>query len=212
MLVLVTFLPFVCYEKARGQYPSCLKDYGIMTSYYSRLALLEKSRIHEDVSTSEFRAGVAVLIRPDDHVCMIRRAVKEGDYWSGHMGFPGGREELQDRELLETAIRETKEEIGVDILPEQCMGRLSDLNHPKLQVAAFVFRSGSNLEFILEESEVAEVHWLPLHGFTDVTHRSTRVATYKGQEYEAPVVNIGTADVWGISLRFIEDLIRRLDS
>ena len=42
-------------------------------------------------------------------------------------------------------------------------------------------------------------------------YRGTRTATYKGQEYDAPVVNIGTADVWGISLRFIEDLLRRLD-
>ena len=183
-----------------------------MTSYYSRLSLLQKSRIHQDVSTSEFRAGVAVIIRPDDHVCMIRRAVKENDYWSGHMGFPGGREELQDGELLQTAIRETKEEIGVDIHPEQCMGRLSDLNHPRLQVAAFVFRSEVDLEFTLEESEVAEVYWLPLSRFTDTAHRGIRSATYKGQEYEAPVVHIGTADVWGISLRFIEDLIRRLDS
>ena len=128
------------------------------------------------------------------------------------MGFPGGREEARDLTLLQTAIRETKEEIGIDILPEQCVGRLSDLKHPKLQVAAFVFQIDSNLTFVLEESEVSEVYWLPLHAFTDSSYRGTRTAMYKGQEYEAPVVNIGTADVWGISLRFIEDLIRRLES
>lgn len=183
-----------------------------MASYYSRLALLQKNQIDEEVPPSQFRAGVAVLVRPDDHICMIRRAVKEGDYWSGHMGFPGGREESIDGGLLQTAIRETREEIGIDILPEQCMGRLSDLHHPKLQVAAFVFSSESDLEFVLEESEVAEVYWLPLYAFGDPSYRGTRTATYKGKEYQAPVVNIGSADVWGISLRFIEDLLRRLDS
>ena len=183
-----------------------------MTSYYSRLTLLQRTQVDDDVSTSQYRAGVAVIIRPDDHLCMIRRAVKEGDYWSGHMGFPGGREEVNDGTLLQTAIRETKEEIGVDIASDQCVGRLSDLQHPKLQVAAFVFESTGDIEFVLEESEVAEVHWLPLQAFTDPAFRSTRKATYKGQEYDAPVVNIGTADVWGISLRFIEDLLRRLDS
>ena len=92
------------------------------------------------------------------------------------------------------------------------MGRLSDLKHPKLQVAAYVFTVESDLTFVLEESEVSEVYWLPLRAFTDSSYRGTRIATYKGQEYEAPVVNIGTADVWGISLRFIEDLLRRLES
>ena len=183
-----------------------------MTSYYSRLTLLQRTQVYDDASTSPSRASVAILVRTDDHICMIRRAVKEGDYWSGHMGFPGGREEINDGSLLQTAIRETKEEISIDISSDQCVGRLSDLQHPKLQVAAFVFESKGNIEFVLEESEVAEVHWLPLQAFTAPEFRSTRRATYKGQEYDAPVVNIGTADVWGISLRFIEDLLRRLDS
>lgn len=183
-----------------------------MTSYYSRLSLLQSLTDLNEVSLSESRASVAILVRSDDHICMIRRAVKEQDYWSGHMGFPGGREESIDGTLLQTAIRETKEEIGIDIVSEQCMGRLSDLKHPKLQVAAFVFRIDSDLTFVLEESEVAEVHWLPLLAFTDPMYRTTRTAIYNEQEYEAPVVNIGTADVWGISLRFIEDLLRRLKS
>ena len=183
-----------------------------MTSYYSKLENLERTKNRRDVATPQFRAAVAVLVRPDDHICMIRRAVKERDYWSGHMGFPGGREEDRDGTLLQTSIRETKEEIGIDISPDQCFGRLSDLHHPKMQVAAFVFRSPSDLDFVLEESEVAEVHWLPLQAFKDPAYRGTRTAMYKGQEYEAPVVNIGTADVWGISLRFIEDLLRRLDA
>ena len=183
-----------------------------MSDYYSHLHLLQDSKLQVDVPHQTFRASVAILVRPDDHICMIRRAVKEGDYWSGHMGFPGGREETADRGLLQTAIRETYEEIGVTIEPKECMGRLSDLHHPKLQVAAFVFRLEYDVEFVLEESEVAEVHWLSLQSFTDPAFRSTRTAIYKGQEYGAPVVNVGTADVWGISLRFIEDLLRRLDS
>ena len=180
------------------------------TTYYSRLNTIERTRLRRDVTTSEFRAAVAILVREDDHICMIRRAIKEGDYWSGHMGFPGGRAEEADGTLLRTAIRETKEEIGIEVLEENCVVRLSDLHHPKMQVAAFVFKAPSNYEFVLEESEVASVHWLPLHAFTETKYRSTRTALYKGKEYQAPVVNIGTADVWGISLKFIENLIHRL--
>ncbi len=186
--------------------------WSVMNSFYSRLNRLDRTRHRKDISTSEFRAGVAILVRPDDHICMIRRAVKERDYWSGHMGFPGGRFEEGDEDLLQTAFRETHEEIGVRLVEGQYRGRLSDIHHPKMQIAAFVFDAPDPLTFILEESEVAEVHWLPLPAFQDPAHRGTREATYKGQPYQAPVVNIGTADVWGISLTFIENLLHRLEA
>ena len=46
-------------------------------------------------------------------VLFIRRSEQPGDPWSGHMAFPGGRQAPTDRELLDTARRETLEEIGL---------------------------------------------------------------------------------------------------
>ena len=178
-----------------------------MSDYFSRLHLFENSKLRVDVPHQSFRASVAILIRPDDHFCMIRRAVNEGDYWSGHMGFPGGRESVEDDSLIDTAIRETKEEIDVELTLNQYCGRLADLEHPRLQVSAFIFQVPHGLRCTPEESEVAEIHWLPLNAFTDSTDRKTRPATYKGQSYDAPVVHVGTADVWGLSLGFIDSLI-----
>ncbi len=128
------------------------------------------------------------------------------------MGFPGGRFEEGDGGLLQTSIRETHEEIGVLLDADQYRGRLSDIHHPKMQIAAFVFDAPEPLNFVLEENEVAEVHWLPLQAFQDPAYRGRREAIYKGQPYQAPVVNIGTADVWGISLKFIENLLHRLEA
>jgi 8-oxo-dGTP pyrophosphatase MutT (NUDIX family) len=45
----------------------------------------------------------------------IKRADAVGDPWSGHMAFPGGRYEVGDQSLLETAVRETREETAIDI-------------------------------------------------------------------------------------------------
>ena len=153
-----------------------------MTNFYSKMHKLRESEVNTQGSKTETpsRASVAVLLRPDDHICMIRRAVKESDYWSGHMGFPGGREEESDASLLHTAIRETEEEIGVFLALEQCRGRLKELQHPRLHVAAFVFDVSTPLAFTLEENEVAEVHWLPLGAFEDPAYRSTKPARYNG--------------------------------
>ncbi len=58
-------------------------------------------------------------LTPDTRVTdllFIRRAEKSGDPWSGHMAFPGGHMESSDASLLAAAIRETQEEIGLDLL------------------------------------------------------------------------------------------------
>ena len=60
------------------------------------------------------RAAVALVLREnagDPEILLIRRAERKGDPWSGHMAFPGGREDARDESLLETALRETREEL-----------------------------------------------------------------------------------------------------
>ena len=63
-------------------------------------------------------AAVAMLLRQTQagpEVFFIRRAEHPRDPWSGHMAFPGGRQHAEDSSLLDTAIRETLEEVGLDL-------------------------------------------------------------------------------------------------
>lgn len=170
---------------------------------------LQNTRDTEDVPWEAGRASVAIIFRPDNHICMIRRAQKESDYWSGHMAFPGGREEVIDPNLQRTALRETEEEIGVTLTPTQMVGRLSDLRYPALSVSAFVYLAEDELSFTPDPTEVSSIHWLPFEAFLDPKLRTTKKHTYKERVLNMPIVHIGEADVWGISLYFIDDLIKR---
>ena len=54
-------------------------------------------------------------------VLFIKRAVRSGDRWTGHVAFPGGKREAEDADDSVAAIRETQEEVGLDLDVEHCL-------------------------------------------------------------------------------------------
>ncbi|MGB5283894.1 MAG: NUDIX domain-containing protein, partial [Polyangiales bacterium] len=78
-------------------------------------------RAPRELAEHEKWAAVAMLLREGasgPEVFFIRRAEHPRDPWSGHMAFPGGRRDAGDATLLDTAMRETREEVGVDLSRE----------------------------------------------------------------------------------------------
>src|SRR5262245_42493121 len=94
-----------------------------------RLAHLDPS--HDVVAGGEGPAAAVAAIfrdRPSGaELFFILRAERSGDPWSGHVAFPGGRRDPRDKTLLETAIRETREEVGIELALDHLIGRLPDV-------------------------------------------------------------------------------------
>lgn len=116
------------------------------------------------------RAAVAIVLRLADEadVLLMRRVEREGDPWSGQISLPGGRSEPADPDLLATAVRETLEEVGVDLAREgRVLGHLPPLRarargrRLAMDVSPFVFAAAGEL-FPRPLDEAEEVFWLPL--------------------------------------------------
>ena len=116
------------------------------------------------------KAAVALFFRLGENdvleLLFIKRAEYEGDPWSGQIAFPGGRAEERDASLAETAIRETREETGIDLAREGVMvGRLDDLRPRTVRLPAIMVRPFVALldrsEPLVLSSEVALSFWLP---------------------------------------------------
>src|SRR5207248_637661 len=77
------------------------------------------------------RAAVAIVLRDGvrgAEFVVIHRAHRRGDPWSGHMALPGGRQDAADSDLRATAVRETREEVGIDLARHgELLGTLDDL-------------------------------------------------------------------------------------
>lgn len=165
------------------------------------------------------RAAVAITFRigagGEPELLFIKRAEYEGDPWSGQIAFPGGRREAQDSSLEETAIRETREETGLDIAASgRIIGALDEVQPqsvrlPELVVAPFVAVVDKVPPLTLA-GEVASAFWVPLESLhagdswrdTEVSGRGYRM-TKRAFHHEGHVI-------WGLTERIIAQLLALL--
>jgi 8-oxo-dGTP pyrophosphatase MutT (NUDIX family) len=165
------------------------------------------------------RAAVALILREGAtgiELLFIRRAEHPRDPWSGQMAFPGGRAEPADADLMATAVRETVEEIGLDLghagellgtLDEvRAMARMRPMD---LTIQPFVFRVTTPTELLMS-AEVKSLHWLPLAALLGSDLRSTMDYVHDGTSLRFPCVRVDEVVIWGLTYRMLLALGERL--
>jgi 8-oxo-dGTP pyrophosphatase MutT (NUDIX family) len=173
-----------------------------------------------DAPSAEVRdAAVAVIFRitPVDalELLMIERASYAGDPWSGHIAFPGGRREPSDATLLATALRETREETGIDLsVSGRVFGALTRLHPtsralPPLSIAPFVALLTRDTPLALSE-EVAGAFWVPLSALQRTGASSSVDVTVGGGRRTVRAFVHERYTIWGLTERIIGDLLSRL--
>jgi 8-oxo-dGTP pyrophosphatase MutT (NUDIX family) len=164
-------------------------------------------------------AAVAAILRetegaPGAELFFIRRAEHPSDPWSGHIAFPGGRRDPEDASLLATAIRETREEVGIDLTAGDLLGRLPDVpaftrsKRGQLVVTPFVFALRRDVA-VVPNIEVATTLWVPVATLAGEKGRSTFKLDYGGQVYDMPCIHLdpGNHRLWGMTYRMLEMLL-----
>lgn len=162
------------------------------------------------------RAAVAALLRPAEEgaeILFIHRAEDPRDPWSGHMAFPGGRVEEHDADPLATALRETREEVGLDLSAfAEKLGRLSDVaaigrGRPlNMVIIPFIFAADS-VPPLTTNREVAKAVWVPASFLAD--HRNRELMDYQraGLSLELPCYRFQSHLIWGLTLSMVDELL-----
>jgi 8-oxo-dGTP pyrophosphatase MutT (NUDIX family) len=140
----------------------------------------------------------------------IERALKQGDPWSGHMAFPGGRSDRADADLAATSVRETREEVGLELGAP--IARLDDFTNARagsLVVSPFVYELDARPK-LSPNREVQSTVWIPvpwlLHPDAAVDYEISR----ESQKLVFPAVRYDRYTVWGLTYRILANLFEAL--
>lgn len=184
-----------------------------------RLATLRRAledrpltRLPRDASLSE--AAVLLALRPTDplELLLIKRAEKEGDPWSGHMALPGGRRQTEDRSLLATALRETREETGLVVYPEAVLGELEEVRPGSrrrfsIMVSPWVAVVDPDATITPAPAEVEAALWVPLSHLASDEAVDELLIELEGESRSFPALSYQEYVIWGLTHRILEDFI-----
>lgn len=157
---------------------------------------------------SKLASVLVIIFGTEPNVLMIKKS-KKLNYHAGEIAFPGGKWTEDDRDLLETAIRETQEEIGVNISKEKIIGQLENVRtlNSGFTITPFVsiIDKLPKLKTNFEVESVFQIPLIPLlqtlDNDEDPAHKSLQeMYTFTFQE----------KIVWGASARILKHLVNRL--
>lgn len=182
--------------------------HDILAPEHRKSLLLQNS----DLSKAQ-PSSVLILFFPDNDnnpsIVFTKRVEYKGVH-SGQISFPGGKTELSDKDLFDTAFRETEEEIGVKRDKMETLGVLTELFVPPSNFIIFpvVAAIHEYPVFVPDTKEVAEILKVPFSFFlSNGAMGLYSIKTMDMQLLQVPGYMIGNHLVWGATAMILSELV-----
>ncbi len=178
---------------------------------------IDPRRFNFNFSESPKRGAVLILIYPDADEAffpLIKRPVYAGVH-SGQIAFPGGKMELEDKDISHTAVREAWEEVGVLPKDVRLLGQISDLFIPasNFLVSPIIGYTERKPDFVPEIKEVDRIIETPLKQLLNLEIRKQKILEIGGQfKLNTPYFDISNEVVWGATAMILEEFIQVLEN
>lgn len=176
---------------------------------HQRMATGFRGAFHHD--GDPVPAAVMILLYPAEKertgLVLMKRNAYDGPH-SAQVSLPGGAREKEDRSLAGTALRETREELGIteDL---EILGPLSPLHIPvsNFIVHPFVAHCRQRPEFRPDSSEVEYLIETTLEHLLDPRFRRVEKRTLHGTVFPSPYFSIGEEKVWGATAMILSEFL-----
>ena len=181
--------------------------------HLDELKTILSTSINPNVQTNgKYRlASVLVIIYGDDPFVIMTEKPQDMKFHAGELSFPGGKLDVSDSDLLETALRETSEEIGLTITRDQVVGQLEPVVTLNSGFLILPFVSiVDEIPSLSANCEVEKIFHIPLESFLktgtqdpDPTHNIIQ---------EMYVFEYQNQIVWGASARILKQIQNCLET
>ncbi len=158
------------------------------------------------------KAGVLALFYPNEsrstNLLLILRKTYQGVH-SNQIGFPGGKREKEDLDIMHTALRETHEEVGVPPQQVSIIKSLSEIYIPpsNFEVQPFIGLYEDPKPFVLQESEVESLVEVSLLDFMDDKKIFTqKLSTSYAKNIDVPAFKLNGYTVWGATAMMLSEI------
>jgi 8-oxo-dGTP pyrophosphatase MutT (NUDIX family) len=157
------------------------------------------------------RAGVLIpLFKKDgEYYILFTRRTDKVPHHKGQISFPGGRKDKKDKDLLATALREAREEMGIEEKDVRILGELDDICTVSTDfcVSPFVALLPYPYPYKVNRQEIEEVIEVPLSELLD--HRRFRQELYERDGQSFPVYFYQHQDhtIWGATAKILKQLL-----
>lgn len=167
-------------------------------------------KTYQDVGDSCHKAGVLVLLYPRQgrlHVVLTRRTSSVAHH-QAQISFPGGHKDSHES-VLETALRETEEELNVVPSSVRILGELTPLYIPPSNYCIYpvVAATESRPDFRPSPHEVAEVLEIPLDDLLDANNAQREIWRLRDLDVSVPFYLFRGHKIWGATAMVIAELL-----
>jgi 8-oxo-dGTP pyrophosphatase MutT (NUDIX family) len=173
---------------------------------------IDSRRFQESLARPAKLSAVLVLLYPFEneiHMALTKRPIYPGVH-SGQISFPGGKKEPHDKDLIDTALREAEEEVGVDREDIEVIGALTDLFIivSNFKVKPIIGLIDHKPKFILDPREVEGLLNVKLKKLNSPKNQGLKKMTFKNEiTIDSPYYNVYGNVVWGATAMIISELL-----
>ena len=157
------------------------------------------------------RAAVLIPLFKKDgeyHILFTRRTDKV-EHHKGQISFPGGRQDKKDKDLRATALREAREEMGIQEKDVHILGELDDICTVSTDfcVSPFVALLPHPYPYKVNPQEIEEVIEVPLSGLLDRRRFRQEIYEKDGQSFPVYFFQHQGHTIWGATARILKQLL-----
>ena len=178
----------------------------INTSFTSDNDLMDREAVKTE-NLIEAAVLVPIVERNDGLKVILTKRSNNLKQHPGQISFPGGKSEKTDKSLVATALRETKEEIGINDKNVEILGQLSQhVTITGFKITPFIGRIRMGFSTEIQTSEVSEIFEVPLSYLSNPRNFRVESVKWKGKKRFFYSIPYGPYYIWGATARILKNL------